>query len=99
MQELPVLQQFQPVNFGPRFDEPLLAPRQVAANTLNRIEREYGLGILIRRMKVRPMVSWYHVAVNVCGSPTAAQVFSSGRRGRRPGNACQRSRRSRASNS
>jgi hypothetical protein len=44
------------MDFGPGLDESLLSARQIAANTLDRIEREHALGTLVRRMKVRPVV-------------------------------------------
>ena len=44
------------MDFGPGLDESLLGAWQIAANALDRIEREHALGILIRRMKVRPVV-------------------------------------------
>lgn len=56
MQEFPVLQELFRMDFGPGLDESLLGARQIAANALDRIEREHALGILIRRMKVRPVV-------------------------------------------
>ena len=56
LQEFPVLQELFQMDFGPGLDESLLGARQIAANALDRIEREHTLGILIRRMKVRPVV-------------------------------------------
>ena len=44
------------MDFGPGLDESLLGARQIAANALDRIEREHALGILIGRMKGRPVV-------------------------------------------
>lgn len=44
------------MDFGPGLDESLLGARQIAANALDRIESEHALGILIRRMEVRPVV-------------------------------------------
>lgn len=44
------------MDFGPGLDESLLGARQIAANALDRIEREHALGIQVRRMKVRPVV-------------------------------------------
>lgn len=44
------------MDFGPGLDEALLCARQIPANALDRIEREHALGILIRRVKVRPVV-------------------------------------------
>ncbi len=44
------------MDFGPGLDESLLGARQIAASALDRIEREHALGILMRRMKVRPVV-------------------------------------------
>ena len=44
------------MDFGPGLDEALLCARQIAANALNGIEREDAFGILIRRMKVGPVV-------------------------------------------
>ena len=56
MQEFPVLQELFEMDFGPGLDESLLGARQIAANALDRIEGEHSFGILIRRMKVRPMM-------------------------------------------
>jgi hypothetical protein len=44
------------MDFGAGLDESLLGARQIAANALDRIESEHGLGILIRSMKVWPVV-------------------------------------------
>jgi hypothetical protein len=44
------------MDFSPGLDESLLGPRQIAANTFDGIESEHGLGILIRSMKVWPVV-------------------------------------------
>jgi len=40
----------------PRFDEALLRPWQSAADTLNRIEGEHRVELLVRRVEVRPVM-------------------------------------------
>jgi hypothetical protein len=52
LQEVPVVQQFVPMNFGPGLNESLLGPRQIAANAFDWIESEHGLGI--HRMTRQP---------------------------------------------
>ena len=44
------------VDFRPSLDEALLRPRKAAANALDRIQSERGQGVLIERVKMRPMV-------------------------------------------
>ena len=42
MQERPIMNQFAMMNLGPRLDQPLLRPRQIAGNAFEWIEREHG---------------------------------------------------------
>ncbi len=44
------------MDLGPGFNEALLSPGEGATDTLDGIEREYRLGILIHSMEVWPMV-------------------------------------------
>src|SRR5437016_976092 len=56
LQEFPVPQQLFAMDFSPRFDEPLLRSRESAADALDRIKSEDRLEVLIRGVKMRPMV-------------------------------------------
>jgi hypothetical protein len=48
------------MDLGPGFNKALLGLRQSAPDALDGIKREHGLGILIHRMKVRPMMGRTH---------------------------------------
>ena len=56
LQEGPILQQFLPMDLGPRLNQPLLRPRKVATEALDGIKSEGSLGFLIRRMEVGSMM-------------------------------------------
>ena len=56
LQECPVAQQLVTVDFGLRFDEPLLRARERATDALDGVEREDRLQVLIHRMEVWPVV-------------------------------------------
>jgi len=58
LQEFPIPLKFRPMNLGPRFDETLLGPRQVATYALDGVNREHRCRILIVGVKVRSVV-WY----------------------------------------
>jgi len=62
LQEAPRLQQFLAMDFGPRFDKTLLGLRQPAPDALDGIKGKHGLGFLIHRMKVRPVMgrTYFH---------------------------------------
>lgn len=44
------------MNFGPGFNEALLRLGKIAPNTLDRIKSEHRRGVLILRVKVRPVM-------------------------------------------
>jgi hypothetical protein len=44
------------MDLRPSFHQPPLRPRQVAPQTLDRLDREHGFLVLIDRVEVRPMV-------------------------------------------
>jgi hypothetical protein len=50
------------MDFGPRFDKTLLGLRQPAPDALDGIKGKHGLGFLIHRMKVRPVMgrTYFH---------------------------------------
>ena len=56
MQERPVVQKLVMMDLCPRFDEALLRSWKSAADTFNRIEREYRLEFLVGRVEVRSMM-------------------------------------------
>jgi len=56
LQEIPVVLQFCPMDFGPGFDEPLLRLGQAAAQAFNRVHGEDSRKVLVVRMKMRSVV-------------------------------------------
>lgn len=56
LQEIPVRQQFRPVDLRPGLNQPLLGLWQVAAQTLDRVHREYRRLILVVRVEVRSVM-------------------------------------------
>jgi hypothetical protein len=56
LQAPPVFQQLGMMNLGPRFDQALLRARKRATYTLDRVQRKRRDRVLVRRMKMRPMV-------------------------------------------
>lgn len=56
MQEFPVPSELLPMDFGPGLDEALLGSREIASDALDGIKSEHGCRVLIRGMKMRPVV-------------------------------------------
>src|SRR5206468_10573739 len=56
LQELPVPRKLVAMDFCPGFDDPLLGSRKTSSDALDRIKSENGGLVLIRRMKMRPVM-------------------------------------------
>src|SRR5439155_1138337 len=56
LQAVPVSHELLPVELRPRFDEPLLAPRQRTGDHVDRVDAEDGHVVLMVRMEVRAMM-------------------------------------------
>ena len=54
MQESPIAQEFVTMDLCPRFDDTLLRSWKRAADTINRIQGEHRLELLVDHVEVRP---------------------------------------------
>jgi hypothetical protein len=56
LQEIPIMLQFCPVNFGPSLNKPELRFGKAAAQAFDRVYREHRRLILIVRVEIRPVM-------------------------------------------